>query len=90
LIVGWSGPSFHPPRWRRDGKELFYIADDGKMMAVEVKSRASFEAGAPRALFDFQSIRGIGGQYALTGDGQRQQQAGEQTPQPCCPRRDAT
>jgi hypothetical protein len=25
-------------RWRRDGKELYYIAPDGKMMAVPVKS----------------------------------------------------
>ncbi len=27
------------PRWRRDGKELFYLAADHKLMAVEVKTR---------------------------------------------------
>jgi Tol biopolymer transport system component/predicted Ser/Thr protein kinase len=44
------------PRWRGDGKELFYEAADGKMMAVPVKASAApkptFEAGAPVALFD--------------------------------------
>jgi hypothetical protein len=41
------------PRWRRDGKELYYIALDGKMMAVPVKSTATtFEAGVAVPLFD--------------------------------------
>jgi Tol biopolymer transport system component len=40
------------PVWNRDGKELFYISADGKMMAVEVKGGALFEHGAPRPLFD--------------------------------------
>jgi Tol biopolymer transport system component len=57
------------PLWRGDGKELFYIAADGKMMAVEVKSGASFEAGTPKVLFDYRSIRGRA--YEVTGDGQR-------------------
>ena len=39
------------PRWSRDGKELFFIAD-GKMMAVPVKSGPQFDYGAPHALFD--------------------------------------
>jgi Tol biopolymer transport system component len=40
------------PRWRGDGKELYYMAPDGKLMAVEVKAmRESFEHGTPRALF---------------------------------------
>ena len=39
------------PRWRRDGKELFYISADQKLMAVPVKSGAAFEASAPRSLF---------------------------------------
>jgi len=41
----------YQPRWRRDGRELYYLAPDRKLMAVEVKSSATFEAGAPRALF---------------------------------------
>jgi Tol biopolymer transport system component len=39
------------PRWRRDGKELFYLAPDGSMMAVPVKTGSSFEAGPPAILF---------------------------------------
>lgn len=40
------------PRWRRDGKELFYISPDWKMMAVDVSTRSSFHSGTPHALFD--------------------------------------
>ncbi|MCM3875958.1 MAG: hypothetical protein NEA02_06010 [Thermoanaerobaculia bacterium] len=38
--------------WRRDGKELFYLASDGKLMAVPVTTGAVFTAGAPQALFE--------------------------------------
>jgi Tol biopolymer transport system component len=40
------------PRWRRDGKELFYISPDWKMMAVDVDTHPTFRTGTPRALFD--------------------------------------
>jgi Tol biopolymer transport system component/predicted Ser/Thr protein kinase len=41
------------PRWRRDGKELYYIAPDGKMMAVPIKSTATtFEPGIAIPLFE--------------------------------------
>jgi Tol biopolymer transport system component len=41
------------PRWRGDGREIFYVAGDGKMMAVAVKpSASSLELGAPAPLFD--------------------------------------
>ena len=41
------------PRWRRDGKELFYLAADRKLMAVTVKSGRRFESdSAPRAVPD--------------------------------------
>ena len=39
-------------RWRRDGKELFYISPDWKMMAVDVSTSPTFQAGTPHALFD--------------------------------------
>jgi hypothetical protein len=40
------------PRWRADGKELYYMAPDGELMAVEVKATPeSFEHGTPQALF---------------------------------------
>jgi serine/threonine protein kinase len=40
------------PRWRRDGKELYFNALDGKLMVVTVKSSSTFEAGVPEVLFD--------------------------------------
>jgi Tol biopolymer transport system component len=39
------------PRWRADGKELFYLALDQKLMAVPVTTGASAEVGTPAALF---------------------------------------
>ena len=40
------------PHWRRDGKELFYISADSKMMAVEVAGASgTFQSGIPKALF---------------------------------------
>jgi Tol biopolymer transport system component len=40
------------PRWRPDGKELFYISGDSKMMAVELKPGSTFAPGVPKELFD--------------------------------------
>ena len=41
------------PRWRRDGRELFYVSPDQKMMAVPVKiSATGIEAGTPHAIFE--------------------------------------
>jgi Tol biopolymer transport system component len=40
------------PRWRRDGKELFYMAPGGKLMAVDVKTSPKFQALIPHLLFD--------------------------------------
>jgi Tol biopolymer transport system component len=39
------------PKWRSDGKELFYLSNDGKIMAIPVKTGANFDAGTPTALF---------------------------------------
>jgi Tol biopolymer transport system component len=58
------------PKWRRDGKELFYLDADSKMMAVEVETGAAFQAGIPRPLFETQ-ITGSSTRYAVTRDGQR-------------------
>jgi Tol biopolymer transport system component len=60
------------PRWRRDGRELFYIATDRKLMAVDVKLRATFEAGVPKTLFGTRVLTLLSERhYAVTGDGQR-------------------
>jgi hypothetical protein len=62
---GWQ------PRWRRDGKELFYTAGS-TLMAVAVKPEAaSFEATAPRPLFDVPSRPGFTDRFVVTRDGQR-------------------
>jgi eukaryotic-like serine/threonine-protein kinase len=39
------------PRWRDDGKELFYLSSNGKLMAAPVTTGAKFDTGAPVALF---------------------------------------
>jgi serine/threonine protein kinase/Tol biopolymer transport system component len=63
------------PRWRRDGKELFYLAPDGKLMAADVKIGGStFETGTPRALFNTgitASFIDRRNHYAVTRNGQR-------------------
>jgi len=63
------------PRWRPDGKELFYLSPDGKMMAVPVATGASFEAGSPVALFQTHRRQPISSQdlfsYDVSADGKR-------------------
>jgi Tol biopolymer transport system component len=63
------------PRWRRDGKELFYLSSARKVTAVDVNTEATtFAHGTPRALLDTPILKGEdhpGDQYAVTADGQR-------------------
>jgi Tol biopolymer transport system component len=61
------------PRWRRDGRELFYYAGDGKLMAAQVRSGESLELGAVVQLFEFRAgtIWDFFTPYAVTADGQR-------------------
>jgi Tol biopolymer transport system component len=39
------------PMWRGDGKELFYLTMDDRVMAVDVKTQGDFEAGNSAELF---------------------------------------
>jgi dipeptidyl aminopeptidase/acylaminoacyl peptidase len=39
------------PKWRADGKELFYIAADGMLIAVDTGSESNFAPGLARPLF---------------------------------------
>jgi Tol biopolymer transport system component len=39
------------PRWRKDGKELYYRAPDGKVMVVEVTAGTVLQPGTPKPLF---------------------------------------
>jgi Tol biopolymer transport system component len=65
--VSTSGGS--RPVWRRDGRELFYAAGDGKLMAVDVKTGPKLEAGAPKPLFD--TRLGVSGRFDISPDGRR-------------------
>ncbi len=61
------------PRWRRDGRELYYISPDRKLMAVEVKGDGStFEPGVPKELFELRvSFPGTGTYYVAAAGGRR-------------------
>jgi serine/threonine protein kinase/Tol biopolymer transport system component len=64
-------------RWRRDGKELFYIALDGRLTAVpiQVNSSGQIEPGAPMPLFATRvggAVQALERQhYVVAPDGQR-------------------
>jgi Tol biopolymer transport system component/predicted Ser/Thr protein kinase len=55
------------PRWRRDGRELFYVAGQ-RIVAVPVTTSPSFDVGAPKELFDRKPARII--DYDVAADGQ--------------------
>jgi Tol biopolymer transport system component len=63
------------PRWRRDGKELFYLASDGKLMAAAVNEGPPFEAGVATPLFQTRRRERISAtdlfSYDVSADGQR-------------------
>ncbi|MGE5277434.1 MAG: protein kinase domain-containing protein [Acidobacteriota bacterium] len=61
------------PRWRGDGKELFYVSLDRKLMSIEIRPGASLEAAPPRALFQTRIMPLIEARnhYDVTRDGQR-------------------
>lgn len=59
------------PKWRRDGKELYYEAIDKKLMAVPVKLDGSVEIGSATALFQTEITVGSPNRYAVAPDGQR-------------------
>jgi Tol biopolymer transport system component len=66
VLVSTSGGS--QPRWRPDGRELFYIAPDAKLMAVPLTVSAqgrTVTAGAGQALFETRLAQGAA--IALSG-----------------------
>ena len=57
------------PRWRGDGRELFFIDNEGQMMSATVE-RGSPQVGVPKKLFDTGLIPDPTiNQYAVAGDG---------------------
>src|SRR5260370_28840950 len=60
------------PVWRKDGKELFYMAEHGQVMSVDVKAGLGLETGPPRVLFDPGEVRGpCNGKYGVIASGQK-------------------
>jgi Tol biopolymer transport system component len=74
----WQVSGGSSPRWRHDGRELFYLNDEGMLMAVPVDPGSdTFRMGRPVALFKL-TMRTVpylayGSSYNwdVTGDGQR-------------------
>jgi len=62
------------PRWRKDGKELYYCSSGSNrgVMAVEIRESAKLETGLPKTLFETNIQVSLNNYtYAVTGDGQK-------------------
>jgi serine/threonine protein kinase len=62
------------PAWRRDGKELFYLSPEDKLMSVDVNTTAGqFQAEIPKPLFQAQLVQGLfwRNRYVVTANGQQ-------------------
>jgi hypothetical protein len=63
------------PRWRGDGKELYYIASDGMLNAVSINAEETFSSGTPVPLFPVHARSAISStdlfSYDVTKDGSR-------------------
>jgi len=63
------------PRWRRDGRELFFLSPDRQIIAVAVKRGTEIEFGPPAALFrlptSYRSLAPVTVGYEVSPDGQR-------------------
>jgi eukaryotic-like serine/threonine-protein kinase len=58
----------HHPRWRSDGRQLFYVAPDGTLMASTLRSAGSFDFSPPVPLFRTDPPAT---EFAVAPDGQR-------------------
>ncbi|MFN2597248.1 MAG: protein kinase [Pyrinomonadaceae bacterium] len=65
-----SGGGF-APLWNDNGRELFYITGDGKLMSAEVKAGGAFESVVPRQLFQTSLKLSLSYAYAVAPDAQR-------------------
>jgi serine/threonine-protein kinase len=61
------------PLWSRDGRELFYRAANGDVVAVPVRTESTFSAGTPAVLFSGSGYQATNShrQYDVTPDGER-------------------
>jgi dipeptidyl aminopeptidase/acylaminoacyl peptidase len=79
------------PRWRRDGRELFYVLGNDTIMSVDVLAGPEFRAGKPKRLSAVLGMRGNFPEeapwlqkYDVTADGQRFLFV-RTVPKPCAP-----
>jgi dipeptidyl aminopeptidase/acylaminoacyl peptidase len=71
-VIVSKGGGTHP-RWRRDGRELYYVAPDDKLMAAPVEPGANFGTGTPVPLFELGSYGRRNNRYVydVSADGQK-------------------
>jgi eukaryotic-like serine/threonine-protein kinase len=55
------------PRWRGDGRELFYLSLDKKVMAVHVTPAPTLKPGLPKPLFEAPLVNPISDEILLSG-----------------------
>jgi Tol biopolymer transport system component/predicted Ser/Thr protein kinase len=69
--ISTSGGQY--PKWGADGRELFYVSPENKLMAVSLKHGSdTLEPSAPRELFPLpMRSTAAGATYEPSGDGQR-------------------
>jgi hypothetical protein len=58
------------PKWRQDGREIYWLAQDGTLMAAEVSIGRTFQPGNVTALFET-GVTEYQERFAVTADGQR-------------------
>jgi Tol biopolymer transport system component len=61
----------YEPKWRGDGREIFYLDGAGDLTAVPIRTEPSLEIGTPARLFRSQMRLDIDATYVATRDGQR-------------------
>ncbi len=63
------------PRWRGDGKEIYFLSPDAKMMVASVDTKTEFESGTPTVLFQTDPRERVATTevivYGVSRDGQR-------------------
>jgi Tol biopolymer transport system component len=71
--VSRSGAAMAEPRWRKDGRELFFSSADNQLMSVVVNGTGSaLEVGIPHALFSHNSLGPVTGNgWDVTPDGRK-------------------
>jgi Tol biopolymer transport system component len=59
------------PKWRGDGKELYYIMGNGRVMAVQLNTKEGLSPSAPRILFQTRALPRDWNMFDATADGRR-------------------